>query len=74
LILSPVIALLLVPVFGLSGIARKSGIVEAAMPAAVFNTIIAIEYDVEPDFVTGVVFTTTIISPLTLTLVLALLG
>jgi predicted permease len=74
LILSPGVALLLVPLFSLSGIARKAGIIEAAMPAAVFNTIISIEYDVEPDFVTGVVFTSTILSPLTLTVFLALLG
>lgn len=74
LLLSPAVALLLVPLFGLTGIARKAGIVEAAMPAAVFNTIIAIQYDVEPDFVTGVVFTTTIVSPITLTLLLAVLG
>ena len=43
------------------------------MPTAVMSTILAIEYDVEPDFVTGAVLLTTALSPLTLTVVLALL-
>ena len=43
------------------------------MPAAVVTTILAIEYDVAPWLVTGVVFVTTLLSPFTVTIVIALL-
>jgi hypothetical protein len=36
--------------------------------------VLASEFDVEPEFITGVVFTTTLLSPLTLTPLLALLN
>jgi hypothetical protein len=71
---SPFIAWFLAPIMGLSGIGRQAGILQAAMPTAVLTTVIATEYDVEPEFVTGVVLVTTIISPLTLTPLLAILG
>lgn len=61
-------------VFGLHGAARQAGVLEAAMPSAVINIILATEYDVEPAFVTSVVFVTTLLSPLTLTPLLAFLG
>jgi predicted permease len=67
-------ALLFVPLFGLEGAARQAGILQAAMPSAVLCTILATEYDVEPGFVTAVVFLTTLLSPLTLTPLLAWLG
>ncbi len=71
---SPVIAWFLTPVMGLSGVGRQAGILQAAMPTAVLSTVIATEYDVKPEFVTGVVLMTTIISPITLTPLLAILG
>lgn len=71
---SPVLALGLVAVFGLQGVAYQAGILQAAMPTAVLATVISTEYDVEPAFVTTVVFTTTLLSPLTLTPLLAYLG
>ena len=60
--------------FGLEGPARQAGILEAAMPSAVVNIILASEYDVEPSYVTSVVFATTLLCPLTLTPLLAYLG
>jgi predicted permease len=74
MLLAPVIALGLAALFGLQGAARQAGIIEASMPAAVVSTVIATEFDAEPAFVTTVVFTTTIISPLTLTPLLYYLG
>ncbi|MCC6652207.1 MAG: AEC family transporter, partial [Candidatus Eisenbacteria bacterium] len=62
---------LLAPLFGLTGVARQAGILQSAMPTAVLATILATEYDVEPGFVTSVVLLTTILSPLTLTPLLA---
>lgn len=66
--------LLLAPLFGLEGAARQASVFQSAMPAAVINTILATEYDVEPGFVTSVVFLTTLASPLTLTPLMALLA
>jgi predicted permease len=44
------------------------------MPTAVMSTILAIEFDVEPGFVTRVVMLTTLLSPLTLTPLITLLA
>jgi hypothetical protein len=74
LLASPAIALLLAVPFGLSGVARQAGVLEAAMPAAVMTTVLAAEFQVEPEFMTAVVFTSTLLSPLTLTPLLAYLG
>jgi predicted permease len=71
---SPLVAWILAPLMGLSGVGRQAGILQAAMPSAVLTTVIATEYDVEPEFVTGVVLVTTLISPLTLTPLMAILG
>jgi predicted permease len=65
--------LLLAPVFGLAGVARQAGVLQSAMPSAVIATILATEYDVEPAFVTSVVLITTLVSPFTLTPLLAML-
>jgi predicted permease len=43
------------------------------MPVAVITTIIALEFDVAPAFVTSTVFVSTLLSPLTLTPLLAYL-
>jgi predicted permease len=66
--------LLLASVFSLAGPARQAGILQAAMPSAVICIVIATEYEVEPAFVTSVVFLTTLLSPLTLTPLLSFLG
>jgi len=61
-------------IFGLQGMAYNAGVLEASMPTAVLSTILATEYDTEPAFVTTAVFSSTLLSPLTLTLVLWILG
>ena len=73
LLVAPAIALLISPMFGLEGLARDVGVLQSAMPTAVLTTIIAIEYDAEAAFVTGAVLVTTLLSPLTLTPLLAIL-
>jgi predicted permease len=69
-----VVGLALVAVMELEGAARQAGILQAAMPSAVITIVLATEYDVEPAFVTSVVVATTLLSPLTLTPLLAFLG
>ncbi len=70
----PLLAISTAGVFGLQGVAYKAGIIEASMPSAVLATVLATEFDVKPAFVTTVVFITTVLSPLTLTPLLAYLG
>jgi predicted permease len=74
LIVSPAVAWALAPMLGLTLVARQAGIIEAAMPTAVLSTVIALEFDTRPDFVTGAVLATTLLSPLTITPLLLLLG
>jgi predicted permease len=71
LIGGPVLALLIVIPFGLTGIERGAGIFQASMPTAVLASIIALEHHLLPDFVTITVLFSTIASVVTLTLLLA---
>jgi len=70
LIGGPVLALLIVPYFGLEGLERSTGILQAAMPVAVLASIIALEYKLLPEFVTTTVLFSTLYSVLTLTVIL----
>ena len=70
LIGGPVLALLIVPYFGLEGLERSTGILQAAMPAAVLASIIALEYKLLPEFVTTTVLFSTLYSIITLTVIL----
>jgi malate permease and related proteins len=74
LIAAPIVAILLSIPFGLVGVARQAGILEASMPTAIISIILASEYDIEPEFVTMAVVTTTLLSPFSLTPLLAYLG
>lgn len=58
---------------GLSDLALRVGIMQAAMPTAVNTTILALEFDTWPHFVSNVVVATTVMSLLTLTILLAFL-
>ena len=73
LLASPALGLLLAWLLGLDGITRQAVVVESAMPTAVITTIIAIEFDIAPRFVTSVVVVTTLASPLTVAVLIALL-
>lgn len=74
LVVSPLIALGLAFMLGLQGTAFQAGITESAMPTAVMATVLATEFDAEPAFTTAVVTLTTLLSPLTLTPLLAFLS
>lgn len=71
LLVSVILGLALAPIMGLEGVARQAGIIQSAMPVAVVTTILASEFQVEPRFVTAVVFISTILSPFTLTPLIA---
>jgi len=71
---APAAAFLLSPYFGLSGPAFQAGMLESAMPSAVLTIVLATEYQAQPAFVTFVVLVSTLLSPLTLTPLMYLLG
>lgn len=74
LLLAPLLACGLSVPFGLHAAARQAGIVETAVPTAVMTTVLASEYKLEQAQVTATVFLSTLLSPLTLTPLLFLLG
>ena len=73
LVVTPVLALGASHLFGLTGVARQAAIVQSGMPSAVLTTILALEFDVAPSFVTACVLTSTLASPITVTLLIAAL-
>jgi len=74
LVIGPFIGWGLSLLFGLKGPARQAGVTDAALPTAVMTTILATEYNLEPSLVTAIVFTSTVLSPITLTPVLFFLS
>lgn len=72
LVVGPALAIAIAAPFALTGIARGTGILQAAMPAAVLTSLIAMEHDLMPEFVTTSVLISTVASALTLTIVLAI--
>jgi predicted permease len=74
LLIAPFVALGLVEVLGISGPARQAAVVLSSMPVAVVTTILALEFDLAPEFVTSAVFVSTVLSPLTLTFLIAYLS
>jgi predicted permease len=73
LVIAPIVGLLLAAALGLAGVTRQAAVLEAAMPTAVITTILAVEYDLDTAFVTGTVVLSTLLSPLTLTPLIAYL-
>jgi predicted permease len=74
LIAAPLIGVLLATLFGLTGLTRSIVILQASMPTAVITIIIATEFDAVPDAVTTVVILSTLLSPVTVSLLINLLG
>lgn len=73
LVATPLAAFGVAHLLGLKGAAFQAGVLQASMPTAVVTTILALEFDVSPNFVTSVVCVTTLLSPVTLTLLIAYL-
>jgi len=71
LVAAPALAYGLALLLGMQGINRQVGIVEASMPTAVTTTILATEFDTAPRFAASVVFVSTLLSLISLTLLLS---
>lgn len=73
LLVAPVLAWGTAPLLGLDGVARQTSILQASLPTAVTAAIWASEFAVAPALVSSVVVVTTLLSPLTITVLLVLL-
>ncbi|HKE85569.1 MAG TPA: AEC family transporter [Vicinamibacterales bacterium] len=73
IVLMPLAAIGIAHLVGLHGAAFQAGVLQASMPTAVITTILALEFNVEPNFVTSVVALSTLLSPLTVTVLIAFL-
>ncbi|RST72808.1 AEC family transporter [Siminovitchia acidinfaciens] len=74
MILSPIVALLLLYFLPISDSIKAVLFIQASMPAAANTTLLAIQFDTEPDLVSFTTFITTIVSLLTIPYVLFLIG
>ncbi len=73
LLVAPLAALALAYPFGLSGLTWQAVVLEASMPTAVITTVLAVQYDLDVEPITVVVVLSTLLSPLTLTPLIAYL-
>jgi hypothetical protein len=69
---APLVALGLVSLLGMSGIARQVCIVEASMPTAVMSGVLATEFGSDAEFATAVILVSTLASIVTLSILLSL--
>jgi predicted permease len=73
LVAAPLVGYGLATAMDLQGPARQALVLESAMPAAVITTILAAEYELDTALVTSTVMLSTLLSPLTLTPLIAFL-
>jgi predicted permease len=74
LLIAPLGAFLLAALFGFKGVVRQGTVIQASMPSMVSATVLATEYKLDSKLITAIIFISTILSPLTLTPLLVLLG
>jgi predicted permease len=74
LVVAPIIAIGIARMTQVQGITRQTCMVQSGMPSGVTSTILALEYDLAPDIVTGTVFFSTLCSALSLSVLISLIG
>jgi malate permease and related proteins len=73
LVVTAALSIGLAGAMGMTGLTRAVCVTEASMPSAVTTIMMSIEFEADPDFVTSVVFLSTLLSSITLTLTFAFL-
>jgi predicted permease len=73
LIIGPAIAFLVVILFGFHGLMAKALVLSSAVPTSLSSVLLAVEFDNEPEFASQAIFSSTIFSIFTVTLVIYLL-
>ncbi len=74
LLIAPLAGIFVAALFSLEGAARSAFILQAGMPTAVLTIILAYEFDTDSDLALSLIMTTTFISPITLSVIIYLLG
>lgn len=74
LLAGPLLGLFFTSIYGIHGVGRQAGIMEASMSAAVANTNLAAEYKLDTSLVAATILISTLLSPLTLTPLILFLG
>lgn len=74
LFLSPAIAFIIILLFPMDPLLEKVLIVSAAMPSAATTTMYAVQFNAEPELVSSVTLVTTLLSIITVTVLLVVLG
>lgn len=73
LVFAPMLSIGVAALFGLTGDARTAFILQAGMPTAVLTIVLATEFDTDRDLALNLIMITTIISPITLSIIIYLL-
>ena len=73
LLLAPLVAIVCASLLSLDGAARSAFILQAGMPTAVLTLILAYEFDTDRDLALNLIMTTTLLSPISLTVLIYLL-
>ena len=73
LLLAPLVAIVFASLLSLDGAARSAFILQAGMPTAVLTLILAYEFDTDRDLALNLIMTTTLLSPISLTVLIYLL-
>jgi predicted permease len=74
LVASPLLAWAMAVILQLDALATNVVIIQASMPTAVNMVLYSLEFDARPQFVAGAVVITTVLSVLTLTVLLTVMG
>lgn len=74
LLISPILALGICLILPIDPLLQKVLILSAAMPSAATTVLYAVQYDTEPDLVSSITLITTLVSVITITALLILLG
>ncbi len=73
LLLAPLLAVFFATLFALEGAARFAFILQAGMPTAVMTLVLAYEFNSDEELALNIIMTTTLLSPITLSVLIYLL-
>lgn len=73
LLIGPAVGFLIVYMMGIEGVMAQALVLSCAVPTSLSSVLIAVEYDNEPEFSSQVVFSSTIFSIFTVTMVIYLM-
>lgn len=73
LLISPLLAFIIAGLIGLTGDARIAFIMQSSMPTAVVTLVLSTQFDLDRDLALAFIFITTLLSPFTLSILIALL-